>query len=395
MSTTFSDLVARAKANTTGLSPIQAQKHIADTGTILLDLREREAFVQGHIPGAKNLSRSFLELQIESISNKRDARILLYGEDYQGPIGAEALQNMGYTQVACIDGGYNAWVKAGLPTQKNRALNKAEVQRYSRHLLVPEVGEEGQAKLLQARVLLLGAGGLGSPTAYYLAAAGVGTLGIVDADVVDVTNLQRQILHGTSDVGRPKAISAYEKLKELNPGITVVPHVEYLTSDNVFDVIDQYDIVVNGCDNFPTRYLINDACVFRGKPIVDGSIFRFEGQVTIYACDGEGPCYRCLYPEPPPPDLAPSCNEAGVLGVLPGTVGLIQATEVVKLILGIGEPLIGRLLMFDALSMSFKNFKVRRDKNCPVCGDNPTVTELIDYVQFCSGVHLPSEAAAD
>ncbi len=392
MSTTFKDLMASAKTHTRGLSPAEAQKRIAEKGIYLLDLRERESYIEGYIPDAQNVPRSFLELQIEGITNKRDSNIVLYGEDYHGPLGAQALQNMGYTHVAYIDGGYRAWLQAQLPTQKDRALTKAEVQRYSRHLLLPEVGEKGQAKLLNARVLLLGAGGLGSPTAYYLTAAGVGTLGIVDADVVDVTNLQRQILHGTSDIGRPKAISAYEKLKDLNPGITIVPHVEYLTSDNVFNVIDQYDIVVNGCDNFPTRYLINDACVFRGKPIVDGSIFRFEGQVTIYACDKKGPCYRCLYPEPPPPDLAPSCNEAGVLGVLPGTVGLIQATEVVKLILGQGQPLVGRLLMFDALQMSFKTFKVHRDKNCPVCGDHPTITELIDYVEFCSGVHVPVAA---
>ena len=255
------------------------------------------------------------------------------------------------------------------------------------------MGEKGQGKLLDAKVLLIGAGGLGSPAGFYLAAAGVGTVGIVDADVVDVTNLQRQILHGTSDLGRPKAISAYETLRDLNPGCNVIPYVEYLTSENVMDIIKDYDIVVNGCDNFPTRYLINDASVFTRKPLVDGSIFRFDGQVTIFPCDSEGPCYRCLYPEPPPAELAPSCAEAGVLGVLPGTVGLIQATETIKFILGQGEPLIGRLLMYDALAMSFKTFKIRRNPECPVCGDNPSVTELIDYEAFCSGVH--HEAAAD
>ena len=300
-------LVAEAESTTTGLEPEAVQQKLRTGDAILLlDVREREAYSEGYITGAQNVPRGFLELRIEGIENSRDAHIIIYGVAGQGPLAARALQEMGYVDVSYIKGGYDAWVTAGLKTERDRPLSKAEVQRYSRHLLIPEVGEKGQGKLLDAKVLLIGAGGLGSPIALYLAAAGVGTLGIVDADVVDVTNLQRQILHGTSDLGRLKAVSAYETLKEINPGCKVVPHTEYLSSANVMDILPLYDIVVNGCDNFPTRYLVNDACVFLNKPIVDGSIFRFEGQVTIYACDKEGPCYRCLYPMPPPADLAPS-----------------------------------------------------------------------------------------
>ena len=303
----FESLVAQAESTTTGLTPEEAQKKLQSGDAILLlDVREREGYSKGYIPGAQNVPRGFLELRIEGIENSRDANIIVYGAPGQGPLAARALQDMGYQNVSYIKGDYDAWIVAGYETERDRPLSKAEVQRFSRHLLIPEVGEKGQGKLLDAKVLLIGAGGLGSPVALYLAAAGVGTLGIVDADVVDVTNLQRQVLHGTSDVGRLKAVSAYETLKEINPGCNVVPHTEYLTSANVMDVLPHYDIVVNGCDNFPTRYLVNDACVFLNKPIVDGSIFRFEGQVTVYACDKEGPCYRCLYPSPPPADLAPS-----------------------------------------------------------------------------------------
>lgn len=306
MSATFETLVAQAEADAKGLSPTDAQEKIQSNGTLLIDVREREDYIEGYISGAENVPRGFLELRIEGIDNDRDRAIVVYGAEGQGPLAAKALQDMGYTDVSYITGELDGWKSAGLSTTRDRALNKAEVQRYSRHLLIPEVGERGQGKLLDAKVLLIGAGGLGSPTALYLAAAGVGTLGIVDADVVDVTNLQRQVLHGTSDLGRLKAVSAYETLREINPGCNVVPHTEYLTSANIMDVLPQYDIIVNGCDNFPTRYLVNDACVFLNKPIVDGSIFRFEGQVTVYSCDKEGPCYRCLYPSPPPADLAPS-----------------------------------------------------------------------------------------
>ena len=266
--------------------------------------------------------------------------------------------------------------------EKVAALNNDEILRYSRHLIMPEVGMEGQLKLKQAKVLCIGAGGLGSPLALYLAAAGVGTLGIVDFDVVDFTNLQRQIIHGTDDVGRKKLDSAADTLSEINPNIEVRKFDTRLTSANALELFREFDIIVDGTDNFPTRYLVNDACVLTGKPNVYGSIFRFEGQASVFATK-EGPCYRCLYPEPPPPGLVPSCAEGGVLGILPGLVGIIQATETIKLILGSGEPLIGRLLLVDALAMRFRELKLRKNPDCPACGTHPTVTELIDYNQFC------------
>ena len=271
-------------------------------------------------------------------------------------------------------------------------LSKDEILRYSRHLIVPEVGMEGQLKLKAAKVLLVGAGGLGAPLGLYLAAAGIGRIGLVDFDVVDFTNLQRQVIHFTKDVGRNKIDSAAEKMQALNPNVEIVKHEVALSSENALDIIKDYDLVVDGTDNFPTRYLVNDACVLLGKPNVYGSIFRFEGQATVFAYQG-GPCYRCLYPEPPPPGLVPSCAEGGVLGILPGTIGLIQATETVKLILGIGEPLVGRLLLYDALGMRFRELKLRKNPECPICGDRRTITKLIDYHQFC-GVpqHVPQEA---
>jgi molybdopterin/thiamine biosynthesis adenylyltransferase len=261
-------------------------------------------------------------------------------------------------------------------------FSEEQIRRYSRHIILPEVGGLGQTKLLEAKVLLVGAGGLGSPAALYLAAAGVGTVGIIDADVVDLSNLQRQILHTTADVGRPKIDSAKEALQSLNPDVNVVTYHELLHSSNVFDIIRGYDIIVDGCDNFPTRYLVNDACVMANIPNVHGSIFRFEGQATVFK-PNEGPCYRCLYPEPPPPGMVPSCQEGGVLGVLPGIIGTIQAIETIKLILGIGKTLIGRLLMYDALKMAFRELRLRRDPACPLCGENPSIRELIDYEQFC------------
>ncbi|MDI3342030.1 MAG: molybdopterin-synthase adenylyltransferase MoeB [Sphaerobacter sp.] len=281
------------------------------------------------------------------------------------------------------------------PASAGATLSSEEILRYSRHLIMPEVALAGQERLKAARVLLIGAGGLGSPLALYLAAAGVGTIGLVDADVVDVTNLQRQVLYGTRDVGTPKLAAAVARLRDLNPHITIVPHETRLTSVNALEILRDYDVIVDGTDNFPTRYLVNDACVLLGKPNVYGSIFRFEGQVSVFYAQ-EGPCYRCLFPEPPPPGLVPSCAEGGVLGVLPGTVGALQATEAIKLILGIGEPLIGRLLRFDALDMSFQEFRLRKDPACPVCGEHPTVTELIDYLEFC-GVRpepAPTEVVA-
>jgi sulfur-carrier protein adenylyltransferase/sulfurtransferase len=265
-------------------------------------------------------------------------------------------------------------------------LSHDEIRRYSRHLIMPEVGLEGQQKLKAARVLCIGAGGLGSPATLYLAAAGVGTIGLVDFDVVDFSNLQRQILHGTSDVGRPKLESAQETLSDINPGVNIETHEAALTSANALQILQDYDLVIDGTDNFPTRYLVNDACVLLGKPNVYGSIFRFEGQASIFATH-EGPCYRCLYAEPPPPGLVPSCAEGGVLGVLPGIIGTIQATEAVKLILGVGNPLIGRLLIFDALRMQFRELKLRKDPQCPMCGEHRTIHELIDYEQFCGVGH--------
>lgn len=273
----------------------------------------------------------------------------------------------------------------------SETLSRDEILRYSRHLIVPEVGMEGQLKLKSAKVLMVGAGGLGAPLGLYLAAAGIGRIGIVDFDVVDVTNLQRQVIHGTSDVGRKKLDSAAEAMREINPYIAIDRHETALTSENALDILKDYDIVVDGTDNFPTRYLVNDACVLLGKPNVYGSIFRFEGQATVFAYEG-GPCYRCLYPEPPPAGLVPSCAEGGVLGILPGTIGLIQATETVKLILGIGEPLVGRLLLYDALAMRFRELKLRKDAGCPVCGEHRTITKLIDYQQFCGIPQQPEVA---
>jgi len=271
-------------------------------------------------------------------------------------------------------------------------LTNEEILRYSRHLIMPEVAMEGQLKLKQAKVLLVGAGGLGAPLGLYLSAAGIGKIGIVDYDVVDFTNLQRQVIHGTNDVGRKKLDSAADRMSDINPNIEIVKHEVALTSENALEIIKDYDMVIDGTDNFPTRYLVNDACVLLGKPNVYGSIFRFEGQATVFATDN-GPCYRCLYPEPPPPGLVPSCAEGGVLGILPGTIGVIQATEAVKLILGVGEPLIGRLLLYDALAMRFRELKLRRDPECPVCGANPTIKELIDYHQFCGVPREENEEA--
>src|ERR1700734_2099016 len=285
--------------------------------------------------------------------------------------------------------------KIGAPVEleeKPVSLSKEEILRYSRHLIMPEVGMDGQLKLKQAKILMVGAGGLGAPLGLYLAAAGVGRIGIVDFDVVDFTNLQRQVIHGTSDVGRKKLDSAPDRMHEINPFVRIDKHEVALSSENALDILKDYDLVVDGTDNFPTRYLVNDACVLLGKPNVYGSIFRFEGQATVFAYQG-GPCYRCLYPEPPPPGLVPSCAEGGVLGILPGTLGLIKATETVKRILGIGEPLVGRLLLYDALGMRFRELKLRKNPECPICGDHRTITQLIDYHQFC-GVPSPNQAPA-
>ncbi|MEE8390686.1 MAG: molybdopterin-synthase adenylyltransferase MoeB [Anaerolineae bacterium] len=384
-------LVMLARSQITEVTSHDVQYRLdAGEEMTIVDIRERDEFAQGHLPGAVFIPRGFLELQIEQVQYDRSKPIVLYcAGGVRSALAARNLNEMGYENIQSLIGGFDGWKNAGLPFQVPQLLDKEQRIRYSRHILLNEVGEEGQIKLLNSKVLLVGAGGLGSPTAMYLAAAGVGTLGIVDFDVVDVSNLQRQLLHGTQDVGRPKVESAADRLHEINPEVKVVGYRELLTSANALDIIREYDVVINGSDNFPTRYLVNDACQFLRKPLVDGSIFMFEGQVTVYqpatpeqGIEG-GPCYRCLYPDPPPPGEMPSCAEAGVLGVLPGIVGSLQAVEAIKLILGIGEPLIGRLLLVDTLDMEFRTLNVPRDPACPVCSEHPTVTELIDYQQFC------------
>ena len=389
MSITSNQLLDKVKADIAEVTVAQVEADLkAGKPVHVVDVRERDEVMDGYIPGAELIPRGFLELNVEEdVTMDRDAEIVLYcAGGNRSALAARDLAFMGYTNVKSMIGGFKGWKDAGFEFEQGGLLSEDDMQRYSRHIILPEVGEKGQQQLLKGRVLLVGAGGLGCPTALYLAAAGVGKIGLVDADVVDKSNLQRQVLFGESDVGRPKVEAARDRLQDLNSGVDVVTHYELLTSHNVFDVMDGYDIIVNGCDNFPTRYLVNDAAVMQGKPVVDGSIFRFEGQATVYV-PGDGPCYRCLYPEPPPPGEVPSCAEGGVLGVLPGIVGVMQATEVVKLILGEGKPLVGRVLLYDAMEMKFRELKLRRDTNCPVCGDAPSITELIDYQQFCG---LPS-----
>ena len=394
MSLTSSQLLAKVKQKIKQVSHLQVRRALENgNGPYLIDIREREEVLDGYIPDATFIPRGFLELDIEEeVTKDRDAPIVLYcAAGNRSALAARDLEYMGYTEVSSMVGGFRAWKNAGFKIEQGGLLSEDDMRRYARHLTLPEVGEKGQQRLLRGKVLLVGVGGLGCPTALYLAAAGVGTLGLIDADVVDMSNLQRQVLFGESDLGRPKVEAAQERLLDLNPGITVKAYYELLTSANIMEIIQDYDVIVNGCDNFPTRYLVNDASVLANKPVVDGSIFRFEGQATVYL-PGEGPCYRCLFPEPPPPGEVPSCAEGGVLGVLPGIVGVIQATEVVKLLLGEGKPLVGRILAYDAMEMKFREFKQRRNPECPVCGDHPTVTGLIDYDQFC-GLPSHSEAA--
>ena len=395
MALTSSQLLEQVKKSIKEVTPDEVKQGVQAGGIQhVIDVRERDEVMDGYIPGAHLIPRGFLELNVEEdVTMERGDSIALYcAGGNRSALAARDLIAMGYTNVSSMIGGIKGWKDAGLKIQTGGLLSEDDMQRYSRHLILPEVGEEGQQKLLQGRVLLIGAGGLGCPTALYLAAAGIGKIGLVDADVVDKSNLQRQVLFGESDVGRPKVEAARERLLELNSAIEIVAHHELMTSYNAFDIMSEYDLIVNGCDNFPTRYLINDAAVLTGKPVVDGSIFRFEGQATVYHPAEGGPCYRCLYPEPPPPGEVPSCSEGGVLGVLPGTVGLMQATEVVKLVLGKGDSLVGRLVLYDAMDMKFREVKLRRNAECPVCGDSPTVTELIDYEQFC-GLPGHSEAA--
>ena len=384
---TYRELLARVRAEIDEISAAEARDRLgAGSRALFLDVRDPDEWAEGHIPGATHLPRTYFESRVESVVPDRQREIVVYcAAGSRSAFATKTLLELGYRNVVNLAGGYAEWKRSGFETTLPRSLSPAQRTRYSRHLLIPEVGEAGQQRLLDARVLLVGAGGLGSPASLYLAAAGVGTLGIVDADVVDDSNLQRQIVHSTERLGEPKVVSAQRTIEALNPDVTVLPFEERLTSENVERILAHgWDVVVDGADNFPTRYLVNDASIWHGIPVVHGSIYRFEGQVTVFA-PGEGPCYRCLYPAPPPPELAPSCAEGGVLGVLPGIVGSLQASEALKLILGAGDTLTGRLLLFDALHTTFDEVAVRRDSSCPVCGDEPTITEYVDYVEFCAG----------
>src|SRR5713101_6546151 len=398
MAKTYQQIMEEARQVVPEVSPEQVKVRL-DKGEhpVVLDVREKEEVRQGYVPGALSLPRGFLEMRVEEAVPDKNTPIVAYcAGGTRSLLAGRILKELGYTNVASMRGGFTAWKNQGLPVKEDRQFTPEQQIRYSRHFLLPEVGEVGQAKLLDARVLCIGAGGLGSPAAFYLAAAGVGTLGIVDMDTVDLSNLQRQILHTNDRVGMPKTESARLTLQALNPDVKVVEFRERLSSENAFRIFEQFDIIVNGCDNFPTRYLANDAAVMLKKPLVDGAIWQFEGQATVFY-PPHGPCYRCLFPEPPPPGEVPSCAEGGVLGILPGLIGCIQATEAVKLILGKGSPLIGRLLQYDALQMTFQEFKVRRNPKCPMCGDKPTITQLIDYEQFCGvrGQETPAPASTD
>src|SRR5438445_5196885 len=351
---------------------------------ILVDVREKHEWNEGHIPDAVHVPRGFLELQIEEAVPDKSKTVVLYcAGGVRSLIAGTTLQQMGYRNVISMSGGFGQWKGSGYPFVQPRTLSEAQSKRYSRHLLVPEVGEQGQLKLLDSRVLLIGAGGLGSPAAYYLAAAGVGAIGIIDADVVDDSNLQRQILHNTQRIGQYKAESARETIEALNPDVKVITHIERLDESNVARIIADYDVILDGTDNFPTRYLLNDAALIANKPVVHGSVFRFEGQLTVFK-PYEGPCYRCLYPEPPPMALAPSCAEAGVLGVLPGIIGILQATESIKLLLVIVDPLVGRLMTYDAPVGEFSVLRLYRDPECPACGEHGHSENLPTYADVCA-----------
>jgi molybdopterin/thiamine biosynthesis adenylyltransferase/rhodanese-related sulfurtransferase len=383
----YRDLLAHVKTEIDEVDATRARELLdAPEPPLFVDVRESDEWDEGHVPGAVHLARGFLESRIEAAAPDHAQPIVVYcAGGSRSAFAAKSLQELGYENVVSLAGGYTDWKRNGNPTQLPRVLDAEKRSRYSRHILIPEVGVEGQLKLLESRILLIGAGGLGSPASLYLAAAGVGTLGIVDDDRVDASNLQRQIAHSTQTLGDWKADSAKATIEALNPDVNVITYKERLTSENVDRILaDGWDVIVDGADNFPTRYLVNDAAVFHDIPLVHGSIYRFEGQATVFK-PHEGPCYRCLFPQPPPPELAPSCAEGGVLGVLPGIIGSLQANEALKLALGIGESLSGRLLLFDALSTEFSEVTLRRDPNCPVCGENPTITEYIDYVEFCSG----------
>jgi molybdopterin/thiamine biosynthesis adenylyltransferase/rhodanese-related sulfurtransferase len=398
MAKTSKNILDEVRAQVKQVSVEEARAMLQRPGTVVVDVRESDEWRQGHIPEAVGIPRGFLELRIEEkVPDRKTPVILQCASGTRSLLAARNLRDLGYENLYNLQGGFNAWKDKGFPWIADRKFSEDELTRYSRHFVIPEVGEKGQAKLLDAKVLLLGAGALGSPSGLYLAAAGVGTIGYVDFDTVDLSNLQRQIIHATDRVGMPKTESAQKSINAINPGVKVIRHDVRLSSENVMEIIKPYDVIINCSDNFPTRYLINDACVFAKKPLVDGAIFQFEGNATVFHPAKGGPCYRCLYPEPPPPGMAPSCAEAGVLGVLPGLIGSIEALEAIKLILGAGKPLIGSMVYFDTLADRdyVRVLKVRRNPECPVCSEHPTQTGLIDYEMFCGlGADNGNEAAA-
>jgi sulfur-carrier protein adenylyltransferase/sulfurtransferase len=383
---TYRELLAQVKTEVDEVDTVHARELLESGDPVIVDVREQDEWDEGHIPGAIHIPRGNLESRIEAAAPDRGRPLLVYcAAGNRSAFAAKTLDELGYGHVVSLAGGFTDWKRSGFAVELAAGLDAPRRARYSRHLLIPEVGEAGQLKLLDSKVLLIGAGGLGSPASLYLAAAGVGRIGIVDADIVDESNLQRQIVHSTEVIGEPKVDSAKHTIEALNPDVQVVAYQERLTSENVERILaDGWDVIVDGADNFPTRYLVNDASVWHDTPVVHGSIYRFEGQVTVFK-PGAGPCYRCLFPAPPPPELAPSCAEGGVLGVLPGVIGSLQANEALKLALGIGEPLVGRLLLFDALAAEFSEVSIRRDPDCPVCGERPTITDYVDYVEFCAG----------
>jgi molybdopterin/thiamine biosynthesis adenylyltransferase/rhodanese-related sulfurtransferase len=379
----FRDLLSATKAEIREVDTATADEQRRQPGAVVLDVREPDEYEQGAIPGAVHIPRGTLESSVENRIPDKGAKVLVHcASGVRSAFAAKTLAELGYGDVASVAGGFNKWKDEGRDWSAPRKLTPDQRNRYQRHLLLPEVDVEGQLKLLDARVLLLGAGGLGSPAALYLAAAGVGTLGIVDMDVVDESNLQRQILHNIDRLGERKVDSAKKTLTALNPDVNVVTHDVRLGADNVMDVLGGYDVVVDGTDNFPVRYLVNDASLKLGIPVVHGSIFRFEGQATVFK-PHDGPCYRCLLPEPPPAELAPSCAEAGVLGVLPGIIGSLQAVEAIKLVLGVGDDLSGRLLAYDSMDQTFRTFKVRRDPECPACSIDPERLVIAEYDELC------------
>jgi molybdopterin/thiamine biosynthesis adenylyltransferase/rhodanese-related sulfurtransferase len=387
--TTFRDLLAATKAQIREVDTETADQMRTQPGTVVLDVREPDEFEQGSIPGALFVPRGQMEGQIENLVPDKDTTVVVHcASGVRSAFAAKTLAELGYADVVSVLGGFNKWKDEGRDWRVPRVLSPEQRNRYHRHLLLPEVGVDGQLKLLDAKVLLLGAGGLGSPAALYLAAAGVGTIGIIDMDTVDESNLQRQILHNLERIGERKVDSAKKTLTLLNPDVNVVAHDMRLDASNVIGLLNQYDLVVDGADNFPSRYLLNDASLVTGTPVVHGSIFRFDGQVTVFE-PHQGPCYRCFLPEPPPAELAPSCAEAGVLGVLPGIIGSIQALEAIKLILGHGESLNGRLLAYDSTDQEFRTYKIRRDPNCPACSVPADQLVIAEYDEYCAphGTH--------